>query len=443
MKVKILVIYLITVITLGVTGCGKDYEWDTNNISPIAGTYEDRNRSLDLSLAAQEKLIEALTQRVLFTNKDTVGISISVLYPDNTSINKAYGCAELKSEILSTGILTYENGDKTNCAKPLTTEHRFKVGSLTKTTIGRTVLSIDNNNEYDFDLNDPITQHLPENILALGDFSGITVADLLHHTSGLNDIDFKPGTVEEIITKVLNKGRLFYNPGQVYKYNNAGYILLGQIIKSVTGSDHWQGEVQKRVDESIGKNSSFIFPESGNPDWLLTPDTAWFIGKERTLLDSNQSLAIGYGSCGTHVGDVVSCYSGADIAHSAGSLIANVPDLSRWMNALGTNKNNLLTEDYFKEKVLDVNNYRNVYQGNTQWNLGAGLGFDQPENAFFHLGNILGYECHAIYSVNEGVSVSVCINGANDAAKDAPTNLVKFPYEVLRAIYPYRKKEGV
>ncbi|CAA6802093.1 MAG: Class A beta-lactamase-related serine hydrolase [uncultured Sulfurovum sp.] len=430
MKIKILMILLTSVITFSLTGCGKDYEWDTNNISPLSGMYEDRNRSLDLNRTEQEKQIEALTQRVLYSSSSTVGISISVLYPDNTAVNRAYGCAKLSSVPEATAVLTYENGDKTNCETPLTINNRFKVGSLTKTTIGKTVLDIDDNSEYDFDLSDPITKHLPSNILALGDFSGITVAELLHHTSGLNAIDFEPGTVEEILTKVVNKGRLFYRPGQVYKYNNTGYIVLGEIIKFVTGSSHWQGEVQKRVDESIG-NNSFIFPESGNTNWLSTPDTAWFTGKERTLLDSTEALAIGYSPYEGRLADVVSYYSGADRAHSAGSLIANVPDISKWMDAVGTNKNNLLSEQYFKDKVLDVNNYTNVYQGHKEWNLGFGLGFDQPQNAFFHLGNIEGYECHAIYSRNEGVSISVCVNGATD--------LVSFPYEVLSAIYPYRK----
>jgi hypothetical protein len=112
-------------------------------------------------------------------------------------------------------------------------------------------------------------------------------------------------------------------------------------------------------------------------------------------------------------------------------LIGTVPDVSRWIRALSINQNRILSEQYFLDNVLNTNNYTNVYDGSTQWNLGVGLGFDQDENTFFHLGNIEGYACHAVYSINEGVAVSVCLNGHADVKT--------FPYEVLSAIFPYRQ----
>jgi len=63
--------------------------------------------------------------------------------------------------------------------------------------------------------------------------------------------------------------------------------------------------------------------------------------------------------------------------------------------------------------------------------MGPGLGFEQNENAFFHLGAISGYACNSVYSKNEKITITVCLNGSGD--------LTHFPYEVLGEIYPYRK----
>jgi CubicO group peptidase (beta-lactamase class C family) len=416
-----------------IVGCGAEkYPWDTNNTSPLEGKYETRDTSLDLNKTMQERAARSIAQRVLYSSQYTAGISVSIMYDDHTTLDFAYGCRTLNPEVIASTILSYDNGPQSNCEEDLSPSHRFELGSLTKTAVGRTILDIDNNSSYDFDLNDLITKHLPSNIIALGDLSGITVSHLLHHTSGLAKIDFNPGTVEQIIGKVLAKPRLSRNPGQVYAYNNAGYILLGEIIKEVTGSDSWQGEVLKRLNESIGTNA-FIFPESGNDDWLSTNDTSWMNGKSRTLIEGNNSLAVGYSYFEGALWNILGYYSAADIAHSAGSMIGTVPDVTKWMRTVATNETHLLTDDYFTKTIGEINpnTYVDVYSGSTHWNLGAGIGFDQNQNALFHLGNIEGYECHSVYSKNEKVTISACVNGVAD--------LIPFPYDVLKAMYPYRE----
>jgi len=408
-------------------GCGEDYKWDTNNISPLEGKYASRDKSLDLNLSQQDKIIQGETQYALLSDKKAIGITVSVLFDDNKTISYSYGCKTLNSDSISTGILTYATGDNENCEEPLLVTNRMKLGSLTKTAVGRTILDIDNDDRYDFDLDDPITKHLSSDISSLGDLSGITIKDVLFHTSGLGEIDFQPGTAEEILKKALNTKRLG-EPGQYYKYNNTGYILLGEIIEHVTGSASWESEVMSRLNSALGTHH-FILPERNNPNWLETTDTAWMSGKSRTLLDGNSSLAVGY-----------SLYEGAfhsllenptpNIAHSAGSLIGTVPDVSRWMRELVSNRSGLLDNSYFEQEVLETH-YEDDYISHLTWNMGPGLGFEQNENAFFHLGAVSGYNCMSVYSKNEKVTITACVNGS--------ANLTELPYNILTEMYPYRK----
>lgn len=425
MKMKIFIVTTSIIIAFGFNGCGTDYKWDTDNTSALEGKYETRDKSHDLNSSEQAAVAKSLAQRFLYADFKTTGISVSIMNEDNTTINFAYGCAKLRADVEQSGILDYETGHSANCEEALTPTHRMKLGSLTKTAVARTILDIDDNSDYDFSINDYITKHLPSNILALGDLSGITVSQLLHHNSGLNKIDFTAGTVEEIIQKFLDKGRLF-NPGQMYQYNNAGYVLLGQIIEHVTSSKHWQTEVQKRLDDSIGVNS-FIFPEAGNVNWI---DTEWLVGQEGTLRDANQSLVTGYSYSDAYISLLE--ISGADTAHSAGSMIGSVPDVTKWMRTAATNDSSLLSANYFDNTVRQINTgtYIDSYMGHLNWNMGAGIGFDQDQNALFHLGNFFGYACSSVYSKNEKVTVTACINSTGD--------IEAFPYEVLEAMYPYR-----
>jgi CubicO group peptidase (beta-lactamase class C family) len=472
MKIKMSIV-LATALAIGFAGCGDDYAWDHNNVSKLDGQYTlekiaeyDNNESIGWYNAQTRGIIaKTKIEQFLISEKLAAGISVSIKYYDNntsiyetnnsnganeenaiskytTEYNYAFGCAKLDTTnpAIQLGIipvtLIEEVGE--TCREKLTPTHRFKVGSLTKTTVGRTILDMDDDNvNYpNFSINDPITKHLPTSITSLGNLSGITVHQLLHHTSGLGDIDAtKTGTAAEKIAEALSKTRVT-EPGRMYKYNNAGYILLGQIIeylaKDNNSSATWQSEVKARLNEAVGINT-FVFPNTVGLDGNYS---AWL--DANLTKDDNTSLAKGYGTSFT---DDVTASSAADIAHSAGSLIGSVPDVTKWMESIATNNNvidgnmtGLLSDEYFQKNLNTINTstYADIYLGNTQWNLGAGIGYDQNQNSLFHLGNFSGYACHSVYSKNERVTITVCVNGNAD--------LAKLPYDLLEAMYPYRTK---
>ena len=483
MKIKLSII-LSTALAIGFAGCGDDYKWDHNNVSKLEGTYTlDKIATYDndanvswYNAETRGLIVEEKVKKFINTQKLAAGISISVKYHDDGSAlyntktpnglneetfeskylneyNYAFGCAELNTSHpkVMLGELSFplEAG---MCLQDLTPTHKFKVGSLTKTAVSRTILDMDDNNaEYpDFNINDDITKHLPSNIIALGGLGGITIYQLLHHTSGLGDINTSSdGSVVEKIKEALSKERVV-QPGQMYKYNNTGYILLGQIIEKVAkdknASATWQSEVKKRVDEAIGSNNSFVFPKTADNYPKNANGTynynAWLYDTTEANLTSRDNYSLAKGNGTSFLIDETP-FSAADKAHSAGSAIANVMDVTKWMESIATNDNTvdanaskvgLLSPEYFEKHLNAINTstYVDIYLGNTQWNLGAGIGYDKDQNSLFHLGNFSGYACHSVYSKNEKVTLTVCVNGNAD--------LNKLPYEILEAIYPYRTK---
>jgi CubicO group peptidase (beta-lactamase class C family) len=79
--------------------------------------------------------------------------------------------------------------------------------------------------------------HVPD------DKAGITVHQLLTHTSGLSsdhmESDFEPLTRDEALDRILNTP-LISQPGEQYSYSNSGYTLLAVIIEEVSGEDYHQ-----------------------------------------------------------------------------------------------------------------------------------------------------------------------------------------------------------
>jgi CubicO group peptidase (beta-lactamase class C family) len=91
-------------------------------------------------------------------------------------------------------------------------------------------------------LNDDVRKWIPE----VPDFgSRITLANLMHHTSGLRDqwdlqalAGWRDGdliTEDDVLEMLQRQQGLNFRPGDEYLYCNTGYTLLGVVVKRVTG----------------------------------------------------------------------------------------------------------------------------------------------------------------------------------------------------------------
>ena len=146
--------------------------------------------------------------------------------------------------------------------RPLTTATALNTASVGK---GFTALAARQLVDAGFlDLGAPVRRYLPE--FALADEAAarsITVGQLLDHTSGLSNVDgnrprfFRTdATAAELVAEMAVVGP--NRPvGEGYEYSNLNYLVLGQVIESVSGRSY-QEYVQEHVFDRLGMTSTFF-----------------------------------------------------------------------------------------------------------------------------------------------------------------------------------------
>jgi CubicO group peptidase (beta-lactamase class C family) len=158
----------------------------------------------------------------------TPGCAVGVLLDGRTVVATGYGGADL------------------DAGTPMAADAVIDVASVSKQITAGAVMGLVV--DGDLDLDDDITDWLPDLDVTPGT---VTVADLVHHTSGLPDyIDLLDADLDEVTTAddALDAlaGVDAEQPGTAFDYSNTGYFLLGQIVESVTGLtlvDHAAAEV--------------------------------------------------------------------------------------------------------------------------------------------------------------------------------------------------------
>jgi serine-type D-Ala-D-Ala carboxypeptidase len=167
------------------------------------------------------------------------------------------------------------HGDPTPTLKP---DSIFPIASCSKSITAATVMCLVDDGLIG--LNRPFIDYIPE--LDVPDVQWLEearVADLLCHTSGIDDLKLgefiaaaAQRSPELALTApgqhpVLNKrirlaagAPLARRPGTAMLYSNFGYILLGDIVRRVSGLPFWQF-VRSRLLEPLGMHDSyFVLP---------------------------------------------------------------------------------------------------------------------------------------------------------------------------------------
>lgn len=197
--------------------------------------------------------------------------------------------------------------------EPLTSEHLLRVGSVTKTYVSATILSLVADGSLGLD--DTLDNWQPE----IPGADIITVRQLLDHTSGIYNYTDDEGFFAGILadpTTVYSPAELvavatahppYFAPGADWYYSNTNYILLGMIIESVTGEPA-VAAIRSR---------------------LLGPQSL-----EHTFLDGDEpiqgTLAHGFGPDGEDL--TFALHPSA--AGTAGAVTATASDLADWAMAL-------------------------------------------------------------------------------------------------------------
>jgi D-alanyl-D-alanine carboxypeptidase len=203
----------------------------------------------------------------------------------------------------------------------------FRIGSNTKTFVSAAVLRLAA--EHRLSLDDTVDHWLPGVVHGNGnDGTAITVRELLQHTSGLHnytdDLQAQITSVKAYrklefhqfsrmdLLKIALAHQPYFAPGTGWHYSNTNYILLGMIIEKATHRP-WASVVARQVTGPLGLHHTFA---PGTSLGLPRPHATGYLFFSRNLRIDTTAQNMSW-------------------ARSAGALISNAADLTRFWRAIG------------------------------------------------------------------------------------------------------------
>jgi CubicO group peptidase (beta-lactamase class C family) len=145
---------------------------------------------------------------------------------------------------------------------PNTPETRFNISSIQKTFIATLIMQLYQENLLD--LNDPLTKYYPE--CPWGTAERIQIRHLLNHTSGLGDYrdneEYQMNSeryrnIDDVLPLVFKQQPAF-DPGERFRYSNAGVLLLKGIIEKTTAKKLEQA-LEERIWHPLGMDNTTLF----------------------------------------------------------------------------------------------------------------------------------------------------------------------------------------
>ncbi len=197
----------------------------------------------------------------------------------------------------------------------------FAIASLTKTFMAALILQL--REEGKLGLGAKLSTWLPDYPKA----NKISIKMLLGHRSGIFDYFANPQYESRVFGRPKHHWRTgeilkltgprYCSPGTCYRYSNTNYVLLGIIVRKVTGKTPAQN-IRQRFLEPLGLTETYFQGEE--PIGREPAKGYWAIGRSW----------IGFADGSRYRPNT----SGATVADAAGAIVSSVRDVSDWQEAL-------------------------------------------------------------------------------------------------------------
>ncbi|HEY9378417.1 MAG TPA: serine hydrolase domain-containing protein, partial [Jiangellaceae bacterium] len=305
-------------------------------------------------------------------------------------------------------LVTASGTEERDGETPATAGAQFRVASITKLFIATVVLQLVE--EGKLRLDDQVAAYVP----GFRHASSVTIRQLLNHTSGIPDYTrtehFHEGLLEnrdrvwstdEMLALVANVRRDFA-PGTDYLYCNTGYLLLGSVIDTITGST-WAAEIRRRILDPLRLRHTYVAGAEPVPGGVLP----------------------GYADADMD-GDVDNVDAGGPwpsletTEGPAGAIVSTAADLAVFADAL------------FRGKLLRPNTLRQMVAAGPHHprnaNYGLGVEISRPDyrlTVWGHGGFTLGFKSALWYVPEHDVIVVVLANDAGANTSDLAELVVR------------------
>jgi len=170
------------------------------------------------------------------------GMAVAVVKNGEAVVAKGYGFANLEHQV------------------PVTTHSIFQSGSVGKQFTAAAIVHLEERGKLRLD--DNIARYLPPTKARWG---SITVRQLLTHTSGIteyeDEVDSRRDYSERRLTELVGLLPRRSTPGHKFEYSNSGYLLLGIIIRMITGKFH-ADYIRENIFEPLGMKTARIVSDA-------------------------------------------------------------------------------------------------------------------------------------------------------------------------------------
>ena len=268
---------------------------------------------------------------------------------------------------------------------PLRPESVFRIGSVTKQFTAAAILLLAE--EGKLSLSDPITKFLPDYHVQ---GHRVTIEHLLSHTSGVPNYtelaDWRATRRNDVsiqqLVDIFQDKPFDFAPGERWKYDNSGYILLGAIIEKVSGQKYAEF-LRSRVFEPLGMKDS----------------------RYEDIAQITPARVAGYMRQGAEWRNAD--YLSMSQPYSAGALISTVDDLARWNAAI--EKDELLKPASWQ---LASSSFALADGTPTRYGAGWIIGRVGPVATVEHGGGINGFNAYVLRAPAQKLYVAVLTNAS-------------------------------
>ncbi|MFC6356386.1 serine hydrolase domain-containing protein [Luethyella okanaganae] len=298
--------------------------------------------------------------------------------------------------------LSFTGVADTTTNAPVTPEDRFAYRSITKSFIVSAVL--ENVAAGRIALDDAISEYVP----GVPNGETITIRQLAGMRSGLVNYSAAPAFQAAFgadPTRSLTSAELLaysfelppnFAPGERYEYSNTNTILLGEMLRTVSGMDDWAGYVAEHVTKPLGL-STVVYPGAGT---MPTPAAAGYLVGDGQIEAAPPGMFEMFGA--------------------AGGLTGTLADLAAWGSELGTGT--LLTPAVQAERTANPSDPRD--DPNSPVYDAYGLGIGEIDGWWGHTGYGLGFSALVMRNPGTGQVIAIMLN-ASPPDHDVPAAMFR------------------
>jgi len=369
---------------------GASYRKSLLALAAILALSSAEAGALDVPAAAAA--IDRAAQAAI-ANKETPGLQVAVYKDGAPLLVKSYGSANLELGV------------------PVSNDSVFRIGSVTKQFVAVALLQLQE--EGKLTISDKLSKYYPSYPRA----ADITLAQMLHHTSGmhnfLEDEDFRERdmaltkTTDEWVEHFARMPKVQdFEPGTGWHYSNTAYFLLGGVVEKVT---------QQPL--------AAVFEER-----LFKP-----LGMTRTALDDEKDIVPGRvaGYDAGAQGEFKNArFISMTVPGAAGAMRSSAGDLMRWNSALFGGKllqpasfQAMITPGRLDDGRLSSSVIPDNHLEGGEYGYGLVLGKLEGHAWIGHAGGISGFTAFLLELPDDGITMAVIANssgenkGAGDVAK--------------------------